>query len=69
MGEGMGIVARIDGVWVVGERRQWQEWQGVVVVVSDKLAAMVMRLPALSSHMCQRYVEQYRTSHTQDCMV
>jgi hypothetical protein len=42
---------------------------GVVVVVSDELAAMVTRLPALSSHVCQWYVEQCRTSHSQDCMV
>jgi hypothetical protein len=29
----------------------------VVVVVSDELAAMVMQLPALLSHVCQWYVE------------
>jgi hypothetical protein len=69
VGVGMGVVARVDGVWVVGERRRWQERRGVVVVVSDELAAVVTRLPALSSHVCQRYVEQCRTSHSQDCMV
>jgi hypothetical protein len=69
MGMGMGAVAHIDGVWVVGERRWWRERQGVVVVVSDELAAVVTWLPALSSHMCQWYVEQCRTSHSQDCMV
>jgi hypothetical protein len=69
MGVGMGVVARIDGVWVVGERRQWREQRGVVVVVSDELAAVVTRLPALSSHVCQWYVEQCRTSYSQDCMV
>jgi hypothetical protein len=57
VGVGMGVVARIDGVWVVGEGRRWREWRGVVVVVSDELAAMVTQLPALSSHVCQRYVE------------
>jgi hypothetical protein len=36
MGMGMGVVACVDGVWVVGERRWWREWQGVVVVVSDE---------------------------------
>jgi hypothetical protein len=36
VGVGMGVVARVDGVWVVGERRQWREWRGVVVVVSDE---------------------------------
>jgi hypothetical protein len=66
---GMGMVARVDGVWVVGERRWWREQQGVVVVVSDELAAVVMWLPALLSHVCQQYVEQCRTSHSQDCMV
>jgi hypothetical protein len=58
VGVGMGVVACVDGVWVVGERRRWWERWGVVVVVSDELAAVVMQLPALSSHMCQRYVEQ-----------
>jgi hypothetical protein len=42
---------------------------GVVVVVSDELAAVVTQLPALSSHVCQQYVEQCRTSHSQDCIV
>jgi hypothetical protein len=69
VGVGMGMVAHVDRVWVVGERRWWQERQGVVVVVSDELAAVVTQLPALSSHVCQRYVEQCRTSHSQDCMV
>jgi hypothetical protein len=69
VGMGMGVVARADGVWVVGERRWWWEQRGVVVVVSDELAAVVTRLPALSSHMCQQYVEQCRTSHSQDCMI
>jgi hypothetical protein len=69
VGVGMGVVAHVDGVWVVGERRQWWERRGVVVVVSDELAAVVTRLPALSSHVCQRYVEQCRTSYSQDCMV
>jgi hypothetical protein len=36
VGVGMGVVARVDGVWVVGERRRWREWRGVVVVVSDE---------------------------------
>jgi hypothetical protein len=57
MGMGMGVVAHIDRVGVVGEGRQWQKRQGMVVVVSDELAAVVMRLPALSSHVCQQYVE------------
>jgi hypothetical protein len=58
MGMGMGMVACIDGVWVVGEVRWWWERQGVVVVVvSDEMAAVVMQLPALSLHMCQQYVK------------
>jgi hypothetical protein len=36
VGVGMGVVARIDGVLVVGERRRWRERWGVVVVVSDE---------------------------------
>jgi hypothetical protein len=33
---GMGMVAHVDGVWMVGERRWWRERRGVVVVVSDE---------------------------------
>jgi hypothetical protein len=56
MGMGVGVVACIDRVGVVGEGRQWWEQQ-VVVVVSDELAVMVTQLPALSSHVYQQYVE------------
>jgi hypothetical protein len=54
---GVGMVACVDRVGVVGEGRWWWERWWVVVVVSDELAAVVTQLPALSLHVCQRYVE------------
>jgi hypothetical protein len=52
----MGMVVCIDGVGG-GGGEVVVAVAGSVVVVSDELAAMVTRLPALSLHMCQRYVE------------
>jgi hypothetical protein len=57
MGMGVGVVVCIDRVGGGGGEVVAAAAGLVVVVVSDELVAMVMQLPALSSHVCQWYVE------------
>jgi hypothetical protein len=51
------VVVCVDGVGGGGGEVVAAAAGSVVVVVSDELAAVVTRLPALSSHVRQQYVE------------
>jgi hypothetical protein len=57
MGVGVGMVVCVDRVGGGGGEAVVAAAGSVVVVVSDELAAVVMQLPALSSHVHQWYVE------------
>jgi hypothetical protein len=57
VGVGMDMVVCVDGVGGGGGEAVVGVAGLMVVVVSDELAAVVTQLPALSSHVCQRYVE------------